>query len=307
MVIFMKLEMLSEHVGFLTTRVKVGVLADHDGCILVDSGLDSGTAKKILSLLGREGYNVVGVINTHSHADHYGGSSYIKSRTGAKVYASALEAAIIENPSLEPIYFAGGAYPPQELRNKFMVGEACKVDQIIKEGKLEAYSLQVNIISLPGHSPQQIGVLAENTFFCADSVFPPEVLEKHRIIFLHNVHDALESLKKLSIIDCEYFLPSHGELLKRDELEKLVSLNLESIEMVEKTILENLASPIELCEVVARVLNQHNLNIESYSDYHLFSSTIKAYLSYLQEKGLIEFKVKNNHPLVSKKSFPTEP
>lgn len=306
MVIFMELKMVSEHVGFLTTRVKVGVLADRDRCILVDSGLDSGTAKKILSLLGREGYSVVGVINTHSHADHCGGSSYIKSRTGAKVYASALEAAIIENPSLEPIYFAGGANPPQELRNKFMMGEACKVDQIIKEGKLESYPLKVDIISLPGHSPQQLGVLAENTFFCADSVFPLEVLEKHRIVFLHNVHDALESLKRLLTVDCEYFLPSHGELLKRDELEKLVSLNLEAIEMVEKTILENLDSPLEICELVAKVLNHHNLGIESYSDYHLYSSTIKAYLSYLQEKDLIEFKVKNNRPLVSKKPFPPE-
>lgn len=296
--------MLSEHVGFLTTRVKVGVLTDQDRCILVDSGLDSSTAKKILSLLGREGLSVVGVINTHSHADHYGGSSYIKSKTGAKIYASALEAAIIENPSLEPIYFAGGAHPPRELMNKFMMGEACKVDQIVQEGKLEAYPLEVDIISLPGHSPQQIGVLAENTFFCADSIFPYEVLEKHRIIFLHNVHDAIESLKRLPTINCDYFLPSHGELLKRDELKKLVSLNLESIEIVEKTILENLTSPLELCEIVARVLNHHKMSIQSYSDYHLFSSTIKAYLTYLQERSLIEFGVKNNHPLAFKKASP---
>ena len=185
--------------------------------------------------------------------------------------------------------------------NKFMMGEACSVDQIVQEGKLEANSLQVDIINLPGHSPQQIGVLAEKTFFCADSVFPPEVLEKHQIIFLHNVHDALESLKKLSAINCEYFLPSHGEPLKKEELEKLVSLNRESIKMVEKTILENLSSPLELSELIARVLNQHNMSITSYSEYHLFSSTIKAYLSYLQEKGLIEFKVKNNYPLASKK------
>lgn len=300
----MELEMISENVGFLTTRVKVGVIVGEKNCILIDSGLDSSTGKKILSLLRREELNVIAIIDTHSHADHYGGSAFIKQRTGARVYASALEAAIIENTILEPIYFAGGAHPPKELKNKFMMGDPCKVDQIIEEGHLEIESTAMNVISLPGHSPQQIGVNAEGIMFCADSIFPREVIEKHKILFLHNVKDFRKSLRKLLTFNCEYFLPSHGELIKKNELEKLVQLNLVSTEKVEEIILESLNSPLEMDKLIAKVLDKHKMSIESYSDYFLFSSTIKAYLSYLQDKKEIEFKIKGNQPVVYKKDQP---
>jgi len=294
----MELEMITESVGFLTTRVKVGVVSKDKSCVLIDSGLDSSTGKKILSKLRREGLNVVGIIDTHSHADHYGGTAFIQERTGARVYASAIEAAIIENPVLEPIYFAGGAHPPMELRNKFMMGKACRVDQIVEEGPFEVGSIPLEIVGLPGHSPQQIGVIAEGVMFCADSVFPTDVLEKHGILFLHNVGDFRNSLEKLLGTSCDHFLPSHGELTNRKELGRMVQANLSSTERVEEIILESLDSPRPVDRLIAMVLNRHGMRIESYSDYHLFSSTIKAYLTYLQEVGRIEFRVKGNLPTV---------
>lgn len=259
----MELEMIWENVGFLNTRVKVGIVVGDKKCILIDSGLDSSTGKKILSQLRREDLNVIAIIDTHSHADHYGGTAYIKERTGARVYASALEAAIIENPVLEPIYFAGGAYPPMELRNKFMMGEPCKIDQIVEEGPLEIAYMKVNIVNLPGHSPQQIGVIAENTLFCADSVFPNEVLEKHKILFLHNVKDFRKSLRRILTINCEHFLPSHGELTKKKELEKLVNSNLASTVEVEEKILESLNTSLEMDKLISLVLEKFEMSIES--------------------------------------------
>ncbi|MGQ9722229.1 MAG: MBL fold metallo-hydrolase [Candidatus Jordarchaeum sp.] len=293
--------MISEKVGFLNTRVKVGIIVGDKNCILIDSGLDSSTGKKILSRLRREELNVMAIIITHSHADHYGGTAFIKECAGARVYASTLEAAIIENPVLEPIYFAGGAHPPTELKNKFMMGTPCKIDQIVGEGSLEIGSMKVNIINLPGHSPQQIGVIAEGILFCADSVFPTEVLEKHKILFLHNVEDFRNSLTRLLTINCENFLPSHGKLVKREEFVKLVNSNLASTEEVEEKIIEILNTPLEINKLISIVLDRFEMSIDRYSDYALFSSTLKAYLNYLKDKEGIGFKMERNQLLVYKK------
>ena len=51
------------------------------------------------------------VIVTHAHADHFGGAGEVKKRTGAPVLAPAFEAAVVENPVLEPVYLFTGAQP----------------------------------------------------------------------------------------------------------------------------------------------------------------------------------------------------
>ncbi|MHA1208555.1 MAG: hypothetical protein ACTSSA_03580 [Candidatus Freyarchaeota archaeon] len=191
-----------------------------------------------------------------------------------------------------------------ELRYKFVMGKACRVDRIVEEGPFEVGSIPLEIVSLPGHSPQQIGVIAEGVMFCADSVFPTDVLEKHGILFLHNLGDFRKSLEKLPGTSRDHFLPSHGELTNRKELGRMVQANLSSTERVEEIILESLDSPQPVDRLIAMVLNRHGMRIESYSDYHMFSPTIKAYLTYLQEAGRIEFRVEGNRPTVYPKDYP---
>lgn len=73
------------------------------------------------------------IVNTHSHADHCGGNRYIKERTGATIYASEIESAIIQYPLLEPLYLFSGASPLRDLRNKFLMAQSSSVDHVIKK------------------------------------------------------------------------------------------------------------------------------------------------------------------------------
>ena len=65
------------------------------------------------------------IINTHSNADHIGGNKVLAERWGCPVFGKGIEAVFTEYPLLESS-FLFGAYPPKELRNKFLMGQAAR-------------------------------------------------------------------------------------------------------------------------------------------------------------------------------------
>lgn len=78
--------------------VNIYLLRVHDGYALVDTGFP-GSEKKLLQALAELGVapeDIRHILLTHAHPDHIGSAAAIKRLTGAKVYASAIDAPIIE-------------------------------------------------------------------------------------------------------------------------------------------------------------------------------------------------------------------
>src|SRR5512138_1057831 len=70
------------------------VVVDADGLTLIDAGLP-GTTKKILAYiagLGKSAQDVKRIVITHSDLDHIGGLTALQKATGARTYASQIEA-----------------------------------------------------------------------------------------------------------------------------------------------------------------------------------------------------------------------
>ena len=84
--------------------VNIGVVRiDERHCVLIDSGLNDTSARRALKAARDElGAQIVAIVTTHGHADHFGGNAFLVKRTGADVYAPAFDEAILRYPILQP-------------------------------------------------------------------------------------------------------------------------------------------------------------------------------------------------------------
>lgn len=124
-------EALTDRVGFVPGGVNIGVIRiDDRHVLLVDSGLNDSTARKVLRWI-KEALDseVVGILTTHGHADHFGAHAFVVKRTGARVFAPEHDAAVIRNPLLQTVFLYGGADPLDSLRSRFLLAEASVVDE----------------------------------------------------------------------------------------------------------------------------------------------------------------------------------
>lgn len=283
---------VTEHVGYVPGAVNIGVLRNDDNAVLIDTGLDKDNGRKLLRLLEEQELTLKAIINTHSHADHNGGNNYLTRNTEAQVYAPSIESGIIENPLLEPIYLFHGAYPVRNLHNKFVLAKPSKVTHIIEPGKLELIGLEPEIIALPGHSYNQIGVLFDDVFFCADTVFSNRVIDKYRIPVVQDVTRHLETLNKLEEMTCNLFVPAHTKPIK--DIKPLVAKNRATTKAIITDIKELLKEPRSTEEVLSLLGEEYGLDLTVVQQYYLIQMTLMAYLGYLYDSKQVEIKLENN-------------
>ncbi len=83
---------LTDRVGFVPGGTNVGVVRiDTRHVIIIDSGLNDTIARRVLRAVKDELYSeVVAIVSTHGHADHFGAHAFVKKRTGATVLAPEL-------------------------------------------------------------------------------------------------------------------------------------------------------------------------------------------------------------------------
>lgn len=286
----MELKQINSYVFYLPGPANIGVVIHGNKAALIDTGLDEGGARKVLKTLDEGSIQVCAIINTHAHADHFGGNHFIVKRTGAPVYAPDIEEAFIRNPILEPFYLYG-ASPIDKLKNKFLMAQGSKVDYLLKD-KMELIGLEFQFIPIPGHSINQMGVLVQDVFFCADSIFPPEIIEKYKILYCYDIKQQKETLSRMKTFSYKYYLPIHGEL--STNILNYIDLNLKNIETLENLVLEVLNEPKKTEEVIKAVADTYHLNL-NFEQYFLTGNTLKSYLSSLKSEGKVHCQVEKNN------------
>jgi len=292
--------MIKERVGYFPGHVNIGLVLGKSGAILIDSGLDAQTAKKIKKGLEAISQPLVAILQTHAHADHFGGNAHLLgSWPQAKVYAPPLEEAVIRYPILEPIYLNMGAEPLADMRNKFLLGTSSRVDHLLPvEGELDIDGVPFTILALPGHSWQQAGVVCDGICFAADSYLGEEQLEKHKLPFLVDVQQTLLSLDKLMKSSYSGYLPGHGAytasarevLVKNRDWHLRICSLIEEILQTERTLDEALA---ELCERLG-------VKIETASSYVLYRTAFMGYLVGLYKEQRVGYRIWQNRWLWSR-------
>lgn len=271
---------------YIPGPVCTGVIIKEDSCLLIDPGLDDSSAKKVLKELKNEGITPKVIINTHAHADHYGANEFIRKKEEVFVCASEKESVVIENPLYEPFYLYS-ASPPKELLNKFLMGSPCKVDRRLTPGKTQVFGFDVEIVSLPGHSVDQIGVITEdNIFFCGDSIISADIIEKYQLPYVYDVHQLKKSIEILMRTECDSFVLAHGGVI--EEILPHAEVNLKIVNSIKDYLLSILVKPQTREEILALFVKEKKIELNMIQ-YPLLLASISAYLTSLVQLALVRY------------------
>lgn len=280
---------LASNAFYLPGAVNVGVVTNEKGeALLLDSGGDKNYGRNINKALKRAGLRAVAIVNTHSHADHYGGNDYLARNLKLPVWAPEFEEVVLRYPYLEPMYLYGGAAPLKGLRNKWLEAKASPVDHVyeVQEGALKVgeFSLMRHVTS--GHAVRQVALGVGKICYAADAFFGAEVLAKYEIPFVHDVAGQLSTLERLLEWPYEVFLPGHGE--PTTDIASAVVANRAAIERTAEWVRAAVESDATISDVVHRVTARLEMPPSNLSTYFLMHSCVLAYLSYLTNQGEIE-------------------
>lgn len=263
--------------------VNIGAYVENGEAVLIDSGNDSSSGRKILRLAQEKEWKIKLIINTHFHADHVGGNAFIQKRTGCGIAASEKEAPFINMPEMEPeILWSGRA--PKAISNKFLQAEPSMVTMILEpDSFIKKFSLKIT--PLPGHAHGQIGVTTpDNVFFTADSVISERILNKYGIPFTADYCNAMSTFDKLEQSHADFFVPSHGDICK--EITETVIANRRCLSVLKDEILEICSESSTKDDIVGKLASMHSLDM-NISQYVLIQSTVAAILSPIIDSGEI--------------------
>ena len=278
-------EQLTERVFVLPGGTNIGVVIADDGrAVVIDTGLNDTPARKLLRFVREDlKTDIAAIINTHGHADHFGGNAFLVKRTGAPVYAPDLDEMTLRHPLMQPIMLYGGADPADAIRTSFLVAEAGPVDGLVHLGENEIAGVNFAAHSLTGHSMNQLGYVIDDVFFFFFFFFTEATLEKYPIRYLYGLTEHLQALEFARGVQARKIVPGHGPIL--DDINSLVDLNLAAIERVITTILEIVDRPMLADEICQQLFQHMNVTIADAQAYYLLRPTVQAYLAHLERIG----------------------
>ncbi len=288
----MQLTQVHEQTWVIQGGANIGVIAQEGRCLIIDSGMDKDAGRDILNQVKKLGLAPTALLVTHAHADHFGGAHYLVRQTGLKVYATRVEAAVMSGPILEPLYLFSGAQPPRELQHKFLLAKPCLVDSVLEGNEQAIDHIPLQVISLPGHSIEQVGVAFGDTLFVGDAFLTPEILDKHRIPFYTDVQTGLTTLTtlKTQIASFKHIVAGHGEIYTSTERAKgAIDYTIERLESILEHIRIALAGGEArmVTELLSTVANAQGVKIEALPQFVLYNTTVQSAVSTLYTRGEI--------------------
>ena len=224
---------------------------------------------------------------THSNADHIGGCKYLQAQTGCAIYAPGIECDFTRHTLLEPSFLYGG-YPPKALRHKFLMAQSADARELTAQTLPEGFEL----IPLPGHFFDMVGFRTpDNVVFLADCLSSRETLEKYRIGFIYDVQAYIDTLEKVEVLEAGCFVPAHAAAC--EDVRELAQYNIDTVREIAERIVSVCAEPQNFETILKQLFDEYSLEL-SFEQYALVGSTVRSYLAYLLDSGMLSVKCEGN-------------
>ncbi len=282
----MELKQIGSKTFCIEHDTNIGIHFTDDGRMyLIDTG-SKGDGEKIDEILSREGWVPSCIINTHTHIDHIGGNEFLMRKYGIPAYCTDYDMVFAHYSELEAAYMSGG-YPAEKLRTIFahpgMIGFR-SIEKETPDG--------IDWTYLPGHSFGMIGIrTSDDIWFLGDSYLSRSFLKQYTFGFIYNVEAYIDTLKKLKEFKGALFVPSHG-ILETDIVPSLEQ-NLRSVAEMCSMICETCREYRGQDEILQQMYERLRMHARP-AQHALLSSTVKSYLTYLQDRNKLECRFVDN-------------
>ena len=282
----MELKQIGPKTFCIEHDTNIGIHFTDDGRMyLIDTG-SKGDGEKIDEILSREGWVPSCIINTHTHIDHIGGNEFLMRKYGIPAYCTDYDMAFAHYSELEAAYMNGG-YPAEKVRTIFahpgMIGFR-SIEKETPDG--------IDWTYLPGHSFGMIGIrTSDDIWFLGDSYLSRSFLKQYTFGFIYNVEAYIDTLKKLKEFKGSLFVPSHG-IIESDIVETLEQ-NLRSVAEMCSMICETCREYRGQDEILQQMYERLRMHARP-AQHALLSSTVKSYLTYLQDRNKLECRFVDN-------------
>jgi glyoxylase-like metal-dependent hydrolase (beta-lactamase superfamily II) len=120
-------------------------------------------ADEILAYVEAEKLDVVWILDTHPHADHFSAAPYLKKRTGAK---TAIGEKVVEVQKLwKTIYHLPASFPT----------DGSQWDRLLADGeRIMVGDIPVDVLFTPGHTLASVAYVAGDAAFVHDTLMMPD-------------------------------------------------------------------------------------------------------------------------------------
>ena len=221
----------------LKERSNVFVVEATDQLYLVDSGrhIDIETVQKSILFLQEETEKLTHwLILTHTHYDHSGGAAGLKKELGLKVVVGTPEVRFLKNgftplPEGTNLLTDWVSDLGKQMSGKGFDYPPVRANKSIShEWEMEP---SIRVIMTPGHTKGSMSVVVNNEVAIVGDTLSG--LDQSHIMppYADDINELLDSWGKLLATPCHSFLPGHGNVIKRVELEseynKFVSFKAE--------------------------------------------------------------------------------
>ena len=201
------------------------ILVDEDGLTLIDSGMPR-SEKKILAYiatLGKTAGDVKRILLTHSDIDHVGGLAALVRASGARTYASLVEAdAIATGKPSRQISSKGFSLRRTlfSLLSPFFKAQPFQVDEIVQDGQIIPAIGGLRVVETPGHTPGHVSFYAASAgvLFSGDSMVSDEHgLLGSRPAVTWDADLARESVRRQAELGASIVCTGHGPVVRDAE------------------------------------------------------------------------------------------